>query len=604
MDPLLGLRVLEVGGDVGVRYCGALFARLGAAVTRLRGGEADAQLGQGGAAGEAYGAWLDEGKTLAAEPKGRFDLVIAGQTPRAAELGRALAARLPGAPTALGLTWFGESGPYAGWRGHDAILHAMTGTAYSFGEAEGPPILAQGHSPQVVGGLTAFIAGLAAMMGEARPARVDVDIFEAALCFTETGAVAAAYTGLSSHRLGVNRLVPSYPCQVYEAADGYIGVTAITPAQWRALTDLIGLGELGHDPHYQTTVMRLGLADEIDAILAPFIAERTVAEWVADGERKRIPITPVVRPGELPGDPHWRRRGSFQPVRVAEGALGPHLPFRMAWDGHATPRPAGGPAGPLAGIKVADFSMGWAGPLGGRLLADLGADVRKVESAGHPDWWRGWEEIELDGPPAKEIQRNFMAVNRNKRGLDLDLATPRGLAAARALAADSDLVLENLGPGVMDRLGLGPKDLQRLRPGIISIAMPPFGREGPLGGLRAYGSTVEHACGMPFVNGHEAWPPCLQHVAYGDPIGGLYAAAAALTALYARPRLGGADVELCQVECLFQLAADAIIGEQVRRAPSPRTGSARATAVLSTVVAGPEPDTWLAVVAEDEGRAG
>src|SRR5208337_896900 len=104
----------------------------------------------------------------------------------------------------------------------------------------------------------------------------------------------------------------------------------------------------------------------------------------------------------------------------------------------------------------------------------------------------------------------------------------------------ADVVIDNQGPGVMDRLGLGPADQRRLQPAVISISMPPFGRTGPLAGLRAYGSTVEQASGMPFVNGHDAWPPCHQHVAYGDAVAGLYGAAAALIGLWARERLGGA----------------------------------------------------------------
>jgi crotonobetainyl-CoA:carnitine CoA-transferase CaiB-like acyl-CoA transferase len=597
VGPLSDLTVLEVGGDVAVRYCGRLFARLGATVTRI-GDDDDTRLGQGGAAGAAFGQWLDQGKTRAAAAGGGCDLVVGGQTPGEAVAARALAARV--GAVALSLTWFGETGPYADWRGHDAILHALTGVAYSFGETQGPPILAQGHAPQIVGGLTAFIAAMAGLMGE-RPARIDVNVFEAAMCFMETGAVSSLYTGLGAHRLGVNRFVPSYPCQIYAASDGYIGVTALTPAQWRAFAALIGLPELSDDEHYAMSVQRLMLADELDAIIAPFLETRSVMEWVAEGDRRRIPITPVRPPGALPFDEHWAGRGAFAPISAAAGApLGPDLPFRMAWDGQASPRPAGGALGPLTGVKVADFSMGWAGPLAGRYLADLGADVRKIESNGHPDWWRGWEVVPDVDPPPTEVVRNFMCVNRNKRGLDLDLSTPQGLAHARVIIADSDLVLENLGPGIMQGLGLGPADQRRLRPGIVSISMPPFGRDGPLSGLRAYGSTVEHACGMPFVNGHDDWPPCLQHVAYGDPVAGLYAAAAALVGLYGRAGLGGADIELCQVEGLFQLGADAIIGEQARGAASPRSGSVRATARLCTVVSTGGEDAWLAVAADDE----
>jgi crotonobetainyl-CoA:carnitine CoA-transferase CaiB-like acyl-CoA transferase len=131
--------------------------------------------------------------------------------------------------------------------------------------------------------------------------------------------------------------------------------------------------------------------------------------------------------------------------------------------------------------------------------------------------------------------------------------------------------------------------------------MPPFGASGPLAGLRAYGSTVEQASGMPFVNGRAEWPPSMQHVAYGDPVAGLYAAAGALIGLYGRERLGGAAIELCQVECLFQLGAAGIIAETAANAPSPRPGSRRERLAPCCVVAcaGGE-SAWLALAVESD----
>src|SRR6185503_5727169 len=117
-------------------------------------------------------------------------------------------------------------------------------------------------------------------------------------------------------------------------------------------------------------------------------------------------------------------------------------------------------------------------------------------------------------------------VNRNKRGVDWDLASDQGRDRAAALIAQSDVVVENFAAGVLEKLGLGIRSQKALRPGVISVSMPAFGNVGPLAGLRAYGSTVEQASGMPFVNGEAHWVPAQQHVAFGDPIAGLYAAAA------------------------------------------------------------------------------
>ena len=129
--------------------------------------------------------------------------------------------------------------------------------------------------------------------------------------------------------------------------------------------------------------------------------------------------------------------------------------------------------------------MGWAGPLATRMLADLGADVIKVESEGHPDWWRGWEASDGDESSRRELRPNFNTVNRGKRGVSLDLTAEPGRAAARALVAGSDVVIENFAAGVLAKLGLG-LDVQRaLSPGIVSVAMPAFGGSGPLAATRA-----------------------------------------------------------------------------------------------------------------------
>ena len=592
--PLAGLRVLETSQGIAERYCGRLFAALGASVVRRAGGN-DGLIGYAGAAGEAYGRWLDQYKQ-AAEPTGSFDLVIAGPDAAAVAAGAAVAADLPDDPSLLAITWFPTSGPYATWRGTDELILALSGVAYGFGRSQGPPMLAQGHGPQIVAGLTAFNAALAALLAPNRPKRIAVNVFEAFMCLTETGALTARIDGTVARRLGVNRFVPTYPCSSYRTADGWLGVTALTPAQWTALCGLIGRPDLARDPRFATTYERLMLGDEVDAALAPAFLSRTTAQWIAAGDLGRIPMAPMLGLSELPKAEHWTLRGNFAAFDPT-GALAPTLPFRMTFDGVMAARAVATGGRPLSGIRVIDFSMGWAGPLCTRTLGDLGADVIKVESDTHPDWWRGWEADQGGDPPPTEVRHNFLAVNRNKRGVALDLTTPEGLAAAKALIAGADVVVENFAAGVLAKLGLGPEICRALRPGLITVSMPAFGNGGPLSGLRAYGSTVEQASGLPFVNGEADWPPCLQHVAYGDPVAGLYAAAAVLAAIAGRPRLGGADIDLAQVACLFEVGADAIIADQVA-GPVKRTGHRRARAAPVAVVRAEALDSWLAVVVD------
>ena len=172
------------------------------------------------------------------------------------------------------------------------------------------------------------------------------------------------------------------------------------------------------------------------------------------------------------------------------------------------------------------------------------------------------------------------------------------LDTLKSATSEYDVTIENQGPGVMDKLGLGRAEQRRLAPGIISICMPPFGLGGPLAGLRAYGSTVEQASGLLFVNGEADWVPSQQHSAFGDPVAGIYAAAVALAALYGRQNKGGAEIEMCQVECLFQLNADGIIADQCEGIV--RSGSRRMAAAPVCVVATEGEENWLAVAVHDD----
>jgi crotonobetainyl-CoA:carnitine CoA-transferase CaiB-like acyl-CoA transferase len=125
------------------------------------------------------------------------------------------------------------------------------------------------------------------------------------------------------------------------------------------------------------------------------------------------------------------------------------------------------------------------------------------------------------------------------------------------------------------------------------MSMPAFGTDGPLADLRAYGTTVEQSSGLPFVNGRSEWPPCLHHVALGDPISGMFGGLALLASIVGRPHAGPATIELSQVECLFQTAAAAIIDEQV--------GGPRPDAATDRVVPAGAPDRW--VLAVEDGHA-
>lgn len=614
MDSALsGLTIIEVGGGVATRYCGHLFAAHGATVLQV-GSRETTGVGFGGAGSEAYARWLDAGKLTvdgglipALEKTGKgADLVIAGQDGNAvASVDATLKQIGLGDVLRLGVTWFASEGPYRDWAGSDAVIQAMSAVAYATGAKDGAPMLPRGHAPQVIGGATAFIAALGAILGKQngwRGQRIDVNILEANLCLSESGAAGAALTGDRTVRRGVNRYTPTFPGGIYQASDGWIGVTALTVPQWRSLCALIGRPELSKNPQHHVALQRMGDADELDTILVPAFKTRPKAYWLEEGQRQRIPMAPVPDLNELPQTPHWRERGSFAGVGGVKGAVGPAMPF------HATAlpqvdaqlkQPRTSTDLPLAGVRVLDLTMGWAGPLAARHFADLGADVVKVESCTHFDWWRGFDGSMEGDPPPYETRPSFLMVNRNKRGITLDLKSEAGKALTRRLAARADLVIENYAPGVLDKLGVGAKALTAEKADLIYVQMGAFGAKGPWHSFRAYGSTVEQASGLPFVNGEASDPPTMQHVAYGDPIAGIYGAIAGLIALAERNKHNtGAVIDLGQVECLFQLCADAIVAQSVQAEPLVRDGSRHPLSALRMVVTTASPLGWIALSIE------
>ncbi|WP_162467354.1 CaiB/BaiF CoA transferase family protein [Streptomyces cavernae] len=196
--------------------------------------------------------------------------------------------------------------------------------------------------------------------------------------------------------------------------------------------------------------------------------------------------------------------------------------------------------GALDGLRIADFSRVLAGPYATMLLADLGAEVVKVERPGIGDDTRAWH------PPADHdgTSTYFLSVNRNKRSVVLDLTTEAGLEQARALIADSDVLVENFRPGTMERLGLGHRELRARQPGLIYCSISGFG-SGAGAHIPGYDLLVQALGGLMSVTGNADGEPVKAGVALVDVITGLHAALGILAALRHRDATGeGQRVEV------------------------------------------------------------
>ncbi len=224
-------------------------------------------------------------------------------------------------------------------------------------------------------------------------------------------------------------------------------------------------------------------------------------------------------------------------------------------------------------LRAIDLSMGWAGPLLGELLAEMGVEVIKIEDTLHFDWWRG--SLSMGPPEMQVIERSapFNTANRGKIGATLDLASPRGIELVKRLVATADIVIENYSPDVMPKLGLSWETLAPLNPRLMMISMPSFGAEGPERNARGYGNTIEAVAGVTGLVGyHDGGQPYTLSNALGDPSAGLNGLFAVLVGLREREDTGrGQHIELAQVEGVVPFVAEAIIECQVTgQVPKPR----------------------------------
>lgn len=196
----------------------------------------------------------------------------------------------------------------------------------------------------------------------------------------------------------------------------------------------------------------------------------------------------------------------------------------------------------------------WAGPYAGKLLAFLGAEVIKVETASSPEEMRAYGGTDINHAPY------FLSINPEILSVDVDLKSPLGIGRLRELIARSDIVVNNLRPGAMERLGVGYEQLQAVKPDIISVSIKMWGNDGPLGYQTGYAPCFAALAGMASLVGYPGGPPLGASMRYGDSTVGAAAAFAAVVALLHRDLTGvGQFVDVSAVETLSAMIGDRLL---------------------------------------------
>ena len=261
------------------------------------------------------------------------------------------------------------------------------------------------------------------------------------------------------------------------------------------------------------------------------------------------------------------------------------------------------PGGPLDGIRVLDLSRVLAGPFCTQMLADLGAEVIKVERPGVGDETRTWGPPyvkDADGADTTE-SAYYLCANRNKRSVTIDFSRPRGVALVKRLLARSDVLVENFKVGGLAKFGLGYEQLRGEFPGLVYCSITGFGQTGPYAHRPGYDMMAQGMGGLISITGEPDRPPSKVPVAINDIMTGMYTAVALLSALRHRDATGeGQQVDVglldVQVSWLANVASNYLVGGKIPR----RLGTAHPNSVPYQVF--PTGDGFIIIAANNDGQ--
>ena len=632
IDALDGYTVVELTAGVAGAYATKLFADAGADVIVIEPVEGSAlrrttrtgPLPEGASDGPLF-RWLAAGKRC----------VVGDLTdPTVRELVRSahvVVADLPTGPleeagllprpsnVVVTISPYGR-GPLEGAPGNDFTAQAICGSIAGRGLPDREPIYAAGRLSELAGGVFAAPAALAAARHLLRTgvgAHIDVSCAEAALIATNL------FQDLMFRMIGG---VPPGPGRVImfpgieATADGWVGLNTNSAQKLEDLILLVGRADLLGDTDVRSDPVRKA---ESERSIRSWLLEHTTAEVLELATGLRIPVAPIGNGELLLGLDHLAARGVF--VNEPYGLTAPRPPYgidgRRPGARHRAPTraertpprlPVGtarrtgadGPEAddlPLAGLKVLDATAWWAGPCSTHLLAALGADVVHVESiqvidgmrpaaalpfASLDEWW--------------ERSCFFLNINTNKRGITLDLGSERGRELFVGLVAWADVMVENYTPRVFENWDLGWERLKQVNPRLIMCRMPAFGLDGPWRDRVGFAQTMEQVSGLSWATGYRDGPPVMPNGPC-DPLGGMHAAFAVLTALVQRDTTGvGSMVEAPLVESALNLAAEEILEFSAFGRVGERLGNRCRERAPQGVYRCEGDEHWIAVSVEDE----
>jgi crotonobetainyl-CoA:carnitine CoA-transferase CaiB-like acyl-CoA transferase len=486
----------------------------------------------------------------------------------------------------LSLSGFGATTSFTKWQATDPVLHAMSGELSRSGLPEREPLLPPGELAMQCAASQALLAVLAAhynrLLGGGGD-RLDMSLLDGAAAALDPGygSSGSAAQGVPASKLPRGRPEARFQYPIIACVDGYVRICILAPRQWQAMFDWLGRPDEFADPSFNTLRARYKSKTLIPRIAALF-AGLTSDELQAEAQKRGLPLSPVLALDQALTSPQFVERNAVIDVQlnsgiavtvpngIAEfdgrraGLVGPPPVLgsgqdiaARGWPSRASQPTAASHQGsmlPLAGLRVLDLGVIVVGAETGRLLADLGADVIKIENASFPDGSR-----QTRGEP---ISVSFAVGHRNQRSLGLNLRSEEGKALFRELADKSDVILSNFKPGTLESLGLAPDALLASNPRLVIVDSSAFGPTGPESRRMGYGPLVRAAAGLSLQWRYPDDPTSFSDAltVYPDHVCGRIGAAGVIALLLRRLSNGhGGRLSIAQAEVMLGHMAPEIV---------------------------------------------
>ncbi len=511
---------------------------------------------------------------------------------------------------------FGSTGPRARWQGGELVASAMGGALRLTGQRDRRPVKEAGdacgyHAEMIAaaGAMAAHHSRGVSGIGQ----HVDISIQEATFNRNVSGILAWQFDRRKLLRSGGALAYGMTPVRcIWPLADGYCFHALMTgrfgaPAN-QALSDWIdavglpnpieGVDWISYNRSTLDPVTRARWEEGIHA----FFRTRTKAEIAGEGRERGINACAVATPADVLSDPHLAARDFW----VEEGGARVPRRFVAVREGGASApavAPAGDRPGPLAGVRVLDFSWALVGSITSKTLGDLGAEVIKVESGTRPCLSRIDVQVKASRLGSFDDKPWFAHLNTSKKSLALDMKKPEAREILDPLIDWADVVVENFSPGTMAKLGLDYDRLAARNPGVVMVSGSVYGQTGPLAQEWGVDGTGGALSGRTYLTGWPDRDPVIPGaVPYGDVIVPFAMAATVAAALARRLETGrGCHIDASMYEICVQQMRDALLAEQQGEHPE-RTGNDDPSCFRQEVYPCAGDDQWIAIRCEDQGQ--